>query len=169
MPDPAARDRRRGRFREAEQQIAETHAIGAEIGEPEAWTVFTAQSFALGAFEGRHAELKSTDEVSCNGVISRGPVAAYAGKLLTLLGRYDEAGDRLLDALTTVEAFGWEYYRASTLVALVDNRVRQAGGLDAEANQLLTEAEALCEQYGFGSWARRAAAIRTRLHAPADR
>jgi hypothetical protein len=31
------------------------------------------------------------DEVSYNGVTSQGPVAAYVGKLLTLVGRHDEA------------------------------------------------------------------------------
>ncbi len=103
------------------------------------------------------------DEVSCNGVTSQGPVAAYAGKLLTLLGRYDEAETRLLDALTTAESFGWEYHRASTLVAVAENRVRATGGLDADAERRLTEAEALCGQYGFASWARRAAVIRARV------
>ena len=235
------------RFRDAEQQIAEMYAIGDEIGEPEAWTIFTGQSFVLGTFEGRHAELMSlvqplidaqqsiditfrvahaicsvevgeldaprallgeaidrgidaiphdfirstsllgyailaldledaaaaavlleaiepfADEVSCNGVTSQGPVAAYAGKLLTLLGRYDEAEDRLLDALATAESFGWEYHRASTLVALAHNRVTATGGLDATAEARLTEAEALCELHGLGSWSRRAAALREHI------
>ena len=51
------------------------------------------------------------DEVSFNGVTSQGPVAAYVGKPLTLVGRYDEAEGRLLQALTMTESFGWEYHR----------------------------------------------------------
>jgi hypothetical protein len=76
------------------------------------------------------------DEVSFNGVTSQGPVAAYVGKLLTLLGRHDEAEGRLLEALTMVEAFGWEYHRASTLIALAQNRVAMSGRLDASRRAL---------------------------------
>ncbi|MEO8696048.1 MAG: hypothetical protein ABI658_21185, partial [Acidimicrobiales bacterium] len=77
------------------------------------------------------------DEVSFNGVTSQGPVAAYVGKLLTLLGRHDEAERRHLEALTMVEAFGWEYHRASTLIALAKNRVAVSGRLDAIAERWL--------------------------------
>lgn len=231
-------------FRGAEQSIAETFAIGDRMGEPEAWPVFTGQTFVLGTFEGRHAELLSlveplmdgqqsiditfrvahaicslevgepavprallheaidrgidtiphdlvrsttllgysilaldledaaaaevllpaiepfVDEVSYNGVTSQGPVAAYVGKLLTLVGQHDEAESRLLQALTTAGSFGWEYHRASTLVALAHNRVAATGRLDAAAEKWLAQAEALCANHGLGSWARRAAALR---------
>jgi DNA-binding SARP family transcriptional activator len=100
------------------------------------------------------------DEVSFNGVTSQGPVAAYVGKLLTLLGRHDEAEGRLLEALTMVEAFGWEYHRASTLIALAQNRVDVSGPLDAVAERWLAQAEELCAVHGLASWARRAAALR---------
>lgn len=100
------------------------------------------------------------DEVSFNGVTSQGPVAAYVGKLLTLLGRHDEAEGRLLEALTVVEAFGWEYHRASTLIALAQNRVAMSGRLDASAERWLARAEELCAVHGLASWARRAAALR---------
>ncbi len=233
------------RFRDAEQAIAETFAIGDRMGEPEAWSVFTAQTFVLGTFEGRHAELlalvepmtqgqqavdvtfrvahaicslevgqtaaprallhealdrgidaiphdliRSTtllgysilaldladvaaaeallpaiepfvEEVSYNGVTSQGPVAAYVGKLLTLVGLHDEAEARLLQALRLTEAFGWEYHRASTLVALAQNRVAAAGTLDRAAERWLAGAEDLCEVHGLASWARRAAELRS--------
>ena len=98
--------------------------------------------------------------MSFNGVTSQGPVAAYVGKLLTLVGRYDEAEGRLLQALTMTESFGWEYHRASTLVALAHNRVAATGRLDAAAEEQLAQAEELCAIHGLGSWARRAAALR---------
>lgn len=60
-------------------------------------------------------------EVSFNGVTSQGPIAAYADKLLSLLGRYDEGAPHRIDALAVAEAFGWEYHRASTLIALAHN------------------------------------------------
>jgi DNA-binding SARP family transcriptional activator len=240
----AATDTMAGRFRAAEDVIAATYAIGEGLGEPEAWPVFTAQSFAVGSFEGRHGELlalvepmmageqsvdrtfrvahaicslevgelavpravldeaidagvdaipddlvRSTsllgyailaldlgdvaaaevllpaiepfaDEVSYNGVTSQGPVAAYVGKLLTLVGRCDDAEVRLLQALAMAEAFGWEYHRASTLIALAHNRIVATGRLDAIADEQLTQAEQLCARHGLGSWARRVTALR---------
>ncbi|MFN7149540.1 MAG: ATP-binding protein, partial [Microthrixaceae bacterium] len=236
-------------FRDAEERIAETFAIGDGMGEPEAWPVFTGQSFVVGTFEGRHAELLSlveplmdgqqsidltfrvahaicslevgeqavprsllddaldrgieaiphdlmrsttllgysilaldlgdtaaaaallpaiepfVDEVSYNGVTSQGPVAAYAGKLLTLLGRHDEADDHLRRALALTEAFGWEYHRASTLIALAQNRVAANERMDDVAEGRLRQAEELCALHGLGSWARRAAALRATLGA----
>jgi DNA-binding SARP family transcriptional activator len=98
-------------------------------------------------------------EVSFNGVTSQGPTATYAGKLLSLLGRHDQAEGHLLDGLATTEEFGWEYHRASTLLALAQNRAR-AGIFDAAADRWLTEASGLCDAYGLSVWARRVAALR---------
>ena len=100
------------------------------------------------------------DEVSFNAVTSQGPAAAYVGKLLTPVGRHDEAEGRLLEALTMTESFGREYHRTFTLVALAQNRVTATGNLDVVAEQWLTRAEELCATYGLGSWARRAGALR---------
>jgi DNA-binding SARP family transcriptional activator len=102
-------------------------------------------------------------EVSFSGVTSQGPIAAYAGKLATLLGMHDEAERFLLDALATTEAFGWQYHRATTLIALAHNRVRRNGHLNAEALSWLITAEHLCETHGIASWARRARVLRTQL------
>lgn len=57
-------------------------------------------------------------EVSFNSLTSHGPIAAYVGKPASLLGRFDEAETFLRDALATTESFGWEYHRATTLLAL---------------------------------------------------
>ena len=50
-------------------------------------------------------------EVVFNGATSQGPVAAYLGKLASLLGRHDVADACLRAALDTCAAFGWEYHR----------------------------------------------------------
>ena len=83
-------------------------------------------------------------EVSFNGVTSQGPVSAYVGKLASLLGRHDDAERHLLDALATTEAFGWEYHRATTLIALAQNRMRATGSSTPRARTGSSNAEALC-------------------------
>ena len=72
---------------------------------------------------------------------------------------HDDAERFLLDALATTEAFGWQYHRATTLIALADNRLRASGDLDAEGEAWLATAEQLCETHGIASWGRRAAGI----------
>jgi len=46
-------------------------------------------------------------EVAFNGVTSQGPIAAYAGKLASLLGQHEAAEQHLLAALDIANAFGW--------------------------------------------------------------
>ena len=99
-------------------------------------------------------------EVSFNGVTSQGPVSAYVGKLESLLGRHDDAERHLLDALGTTETFGWQYHRATTHIALAQNRFRATGTLDARAEDWLAEAEALCATHGLHSWMRRTTELR---------
>lgn len=238
-----------GSFAEAERIVAETTELGIQIGVEEAIGSFAAQSFALGTFAGRHAELlpfieqgvesaatgamafriahaivccevgrpevaadllhaamrgeveptaddfvRSTeliglavlaleledveaaewlhpqvvplaDEVSFNSVTSQGPIAAYVGKLASLVGDTKRAERFLLDALATAEAFGWQYHRATTLLALAQNRFRADGRLDDEGVAWLTAAEDLCDAHGIASWARRASRLRERIHA----
>jgi len=91
-------------------------------------------------------------EVAFNGITSQGPIAAYVGKLASLLGRHDLAEDYLRSALATAEAFGWTYHRATTLFALAQGRHRRLGELDAEGRLWLSEAAKLCQAYGFRSW-----------------
>ncbi len=93
------------------------------------------------------------DEVAFNGVTSQGPVAAYAGKLGSLLGQHEVAEQYLLTALDIAIAFGWEYHRATTLFALAQSRFRHFGRLDPESEAWLGEASELCRACGFRSWA----------------
>ena len=102
-------------------------------------------------------------EVSFNGVTCQGPVSAYVGKLASLLGRYGDAERHLLEALATTEAFGWEYHRATTLVALAQNRFRATATLDADGEGWLSNAEELCATYGITSWLERTTKLRELL------
>lgn len=238
-----------GSFAEAERIVAETVELGLQIGVEEAIGAFAAQSFALGTFAGRHAELlplveqtieseaegatvfriahaivccevgrpevaagvvhaamrgevepttddfvRSTEliglavlaleledveaaewlhpqvvplaeEISFNSLTSQGPIAAYAGKLASLLGDTAQAERFLLEALATTEAFGWQYHRATTLLALAQNRFRAEGRLDDEGLSWLTTAEDLCDAHGIAGWTKRAAGLRARLPA----
>ena len=105
--------------------------------------------------------------VAFNGATSQGPVAAYLGRLASMLGNYAEA-DRLLHAaLATAEAFGWEYHRASILVCLAESRLRQIEAIDEHAQRLLTAAKHACEEHGIGWWGDRIDAL-LRLHEAAD-
>jgi DNA-binding SARP family transcriptional activator len=93
-----------------------------------------------------------TGEVAFNGITSQGPIAAYVGKLASLLGHHDMAEEHLQSALATAEGFGWTYHRATTLFALAQGRHRRLGALDTEARGWLSEAASLCRTYGFRSW-----------------
>jgi hypothetical protein len=63
-----------------------------------------------------------------------GPVAAYVGRLASLLGRHDLAERHLSSALEIVETFGWDYHRASVLIFLAGCRRRRLGELDTQAH-----------------------------------
>jgi len=91
-------------------------------------------------------------EVAFSGLTSQGPVAAYLGKLSSLLGRHEEAEGHLRAALGTATAFGWTYHRATTLLALSQARHRGRGELDLEARSWLAEASDLCRSFGFRRW-----------------
>ena len=56
-------------------------------------------------------------------------------------------------ALDTTVAFGWEYHRATTLIASAQSRIRRTGGLDVDARAFLAEADAICSERGLRSWA----------------
>jgi len=99
-------------------------------------------------------------EVAYSGGVSQGPVSAYLGKLASLLGRHDVADDYLHAALGTATAFGWEYHRATTLIALAQSRLRRTGALDAAAREWLDEADAVCAKRGLRSWAKQIEAVR---------
>ena len=92
------------------------------------------------------------NDVAFNGITSQGPIAAYVGKLESLLGRHDDAEEHLRAALDIASAFGWKYHRATTLFALAQARDRRLGRLDAEAQSWLREASELCHALGFRIW-----------------
>jgi DNA-binding SARP family transcriptional activator len=97
--------------------------------------------------------------VAFNGITSQGPVAAYVGKLASLVGEYEFAEQQLLAALEITTAFGWVYHRATTLFALAQNRCRWTGTLDDESTEWLREASDLCAAGGFKSWVPRIEAL----------
>jgi hypothetical protein len=99
-------------------------------------------------------------QVAFTGASSQGPVSAYLGKLASLLGRHDVADAHLGAALATTAAFGWEYHRATTLIALAQSRMRRTGALDEDARAWLDEAERICTSRGLRSWAKQAAVLR---------
>ncbi|MGI8506854.1 MAG: ATP-binding protein [Solirubrobacteraceae bacterium] len=78
-----------------------------------------------------------------------GPVAAYAGRLASLLGRHDLAEQHLSRALEIVDAFGWDYHRATTLSFLAVCRRQRLGELDARAHASLDEAQHICATHGL--------------------
>ncbi len=228
---------------DAERILGENLELGLQIGEPDAFTVYAAQFFAIGTFAGRHAELFDTveqlskeaptasplrlayaiicaavghdetarailaetqtvgfsdiprdmfwmtsvvgcavlaveledveaaaalfsilepfaAEVAFNGASSQGPVAAYVGKLASLLGRHDLADTYLMAALEIAGGFGWEYHRATILIALAQSRLRRTGELDAGAHAWLDEADAICRAHGVRGWAAKIEALR---------
>jgi DNA-binding SARP family transcriptional activator/tetratricopeptide (TPR) repeat protein len=98
-------------------------------------------------------------EVSFNGAGSQGPIAAYSGKLASLLGQHDLADERLHEALRITELFGWTYHRATTRYAMAEARFRRLGRLDAEAREWLDDATALCAAGGYAVWLAKAVAL----------
>src|SRR5215212_11707385 len=87
--------------------------------------------------------LPYSEEVAFSGVTSQGPISAYLGKIASLVGDYSAADRYLHQALGVASAFGWEYHRATTLVALALSRQRRTGALDDEANAWLDDATAI--------------------------
>ena len=86
-----------------------------------------------------------TGEVATN----LGPVAAYAGRLASLLGRHDVADQHLSAALEIADAFDWDYHRAAILIARAAARRRSLGRLDDPARAWLATAEGICAAHGL--------------------
>jgi len=132
----------------------------AELPVGNLWTT-SVIGYAILAIELDHVEAAAqllpmtmpfANEVAFNGVTSQGPIAAYVGKLASLLGHHDDAEEHLRVALEIADGFGWRYHRATTLVALAQARHRRLGALDAEGQAWLSEASELCRTLGFRSW-----------------
>ncbi len=78
-----------------------------------------------------------------------GPVAAYAGRLASLLGRHDVADQHLNAAFEIADAFDWDYHRAAILLARAAARRRSLGRLDDPASAWLATAEGICVARGL--------------------
>src|SRR5262249_31688871 len=116
-----------GRLDTAREILEEGRAAGFSEIPPDAFWMTTVIGYAVLALElgdpgGAAGPLPIIEpfaaEVAFNGASSQGPVSAYLGKLASLTGRYDAADEYLQAALRTATAFGWEYHRATTLIAL---------------------------------------------------
>jgi hypothetical protein len=97
-----------------------------------------------------------TGEIATN----LGPVATYAGRLASLLGRHDLAEQHLTAAFGIADAFDWDYHRAAILIARAAARRRAArrrsarqpsrpGQLDEQAQAWLVTAERICVARGL--------------------
>jgi DNA-binding SARP family transcriptional activator/tetratricopeptide (TPR) repeat protein len=150
-----------GRDQTAHEILADGMAGGfAELPVDNIWTTCMI-AYAILAIELDRADAAAqllplleplANDVAFNGVTSQGPIAAYVGKLESLLGRHDDAEEHLRAALDIAEAFGWQYHRATTLFALAQARDRRLGALDAEGRAWLCEASELCRTLGFRTW-----------------
>ena len=150
-----------GREQPAREILDDGIATGfAELPVDNLWTTCVI-GYAILAIELDHAEAAAqllpllepfANDVAFNGVSSQGPIAAYVGKLESLLGRHDDAEEHLRAALDITEAFGWQYHQATTLFSLAQARSRRLGRLDAEAQASLSEASELCRALGFRTW-----------------
>ncbi len=163
-----------GRNETAREILDDGMASGfAELPVDNVWTTCIV-GYAILAIELDHAEAAAqllplieplANDVAFNGITSQGPIAAYVGKLESLIGRHDDAEEHLRAALGVAEAFGWQYHRATTLFALAQARCRRLGRLDAEGHAWLGEASELCRILGFRTWIPR---IDELAHAEAD-
>ncbi len=150
-----------GREQTAREILDDGMASGfAELPVDNFWTTCII-AYAILAIELDHADAAAqllpllephATDVAFNGVTSQGPIAAYVGKLESLLGRHDDAEEHLRAALDIAEAFGWQYHRATTLFELAQARRRRLGTLDAEGRAWLGEASELCRTLGFRTW-----------------
>ena len=158
-----------GRRDEAAAVLQAGHAAGfASVPQDQLWLT-TVVGYAVLAIELNDrvaaAELlpvlePCSQQVAFNGATSQGPVAAYLGRLASMLGRHDDADRHLHAALATAEAFGWEYHRASTLICLAESRLRRSGTIDDLTHRLLGDAQQLCAAHGIGWWADRIQTLR---------
>jgi hypothetical protein len=88
-------------------------------------------------------------QVTFNGATSQGPVAAYLGKLASMLGCHEAADAHLRDALDITGRCNWRYHRATTLVALAVSCRRATGALDDQARRWLDEACTIAASCGL--------------------
>lgn len=96
---------------------------------------------------------------SAGGLTAEGPVCLYLGGLATVLGRYEDAERHLLYAEEICERNGMRFF--ATLTNLRRGQLLLARGLDGDAEaarKLLTSAQRVAAENGYGAVARDAAA-----------
>jgi hypothetical protein len=149
-----------GRKEVARDFLDEAVAAGFRHVRPDLMWVTSMLGYATLAIEledlGAAAELLAiigpyTGEIATN----LGPVATYAGRLASLLGRHDLAEQHLSAAFGIADAFDWDYHRAAILIARAAARrrsVRQLsrpGQLGEQAQAWLATAERICVARGL--------------------
>ncbi len=109
-----------GRLVEAERVIGATLELGMEIGEPDAFPAFAAQTYVLGTFAGRHAELFPITQQA----IEAEPYVELTFRIAHAIlccevGRGDEARTLLHDAIEgRVDPIPDDWVRSTTLNGL---------------------------------------------------
>ncbi|MGZ4682153.1 MAG: ATP-binding protein [Acidimicrobiales bacterium] len=109
-----------GRLVEAERVIGATLELGMEIGEPDAFPSFAAQTYVLGTFAGRHAELFPITQQA----IEAEPYVELTFRIAHAIlccevGRGDEARTLLHDAMGgRVDPIPDDWVRSTTLIGL---------------------------------------------------
>ena len=138
----------------ASDLLGEAAAAGFRNVPPDLMWMTSMLGYAILAIEledpGAAAELLAiiepyTGEIATN----LGPVAAYAGRLASLLGRHDVADQHLNAALEIADTFDWDYHRAAILIARAAARRRSLGRLDDPARAWLATAEGICAAHGL--------------------
>jgi len=147
-----------GRVEEGRAILTEGRATGFADVPPDYLYLSNMLGYAVLAIEAEDGESAAMlypilepfgDEVASTGLSSQGPIAAYLGKLASLLSRHDVADEHLHRALAMATDLGWIYHRTTTLIALALSRRRRTGALDAEAHRWLDEAEAIAVDRGL--------------------
>ncbi|HEY7936566.1 MAG TPA: hypothetical protein VID26_05490, partial [Candidatus Limnocylindrales bacterium] len=148
-----------GRREVARAFLDEAVAAGFRHVRPDLMWVTSMLGYATLAIEledlGAAAELLAiigpyTGEIATN----LGPVATYAGRLASLLGRHDLAEQHLTAAFAIADAFDWDYHRTAILIARAAARrsarpPSRPGQLDEQAQAWLATAERICVARGL--------------------
>jgi tetratricopeptide (TPR) repeat protein len=99
-------------------------------------------------------------QVADNGLTTQGPVAHYLGGLATVLERFDEADEYFAEAARLCEFMQAKFFAARTEVAWARMLLaRGRPGDERQARRLLRAARTTAATMGYGTVARRAAAV----------
>ena len=138
----------------ASDLLGEATATGFRNVPPDLMWMTSMLGYAILAIEledlGAAAQLLAIIEPYAGEIATNlGPVAAYAGRLASLLRRHDVADQHLSAALGIADAFDWDYHRAAILIARAAARRRSLGRIDDPARTWLEDAEEICAAHGL--------------------